>query len=87
MYLICSSLLFLSADFQLFIEDKISNFSGHTEFLQKKYNCDDVLMLLTNNFLKIGVATTHVALKDVSNMITKDLIMSKLIKRMLDFWK
>ena len=60
------------------ITNKISNFSGHTEFLQKKYSCDDVLMLLTNNLLKIGVATTHVALKDVSKMITKDLIMSKL---------
>ena len=35
-------------------------------------------MLLTNNLLKIGVATTHVALKDVSQMITKDLIISKL---------
>tara|TARA_A100001035_G_scaffold216022_1_gene175867 strand:- start:14081 stop:15016 length:936 start_codon:yes stop_codon:yes gene_type:complete len=60
------------------ITNKISNFSGHTEFLQKKYSCNDVLMLLTNNLLKIGVATTHVALKDVSKMITKDLIMSKL---------
>ncbi len=60
------------------ITNEISNFSGHTEFLQKKYSCDDVLMLLTNNLLKIGVATTHVALKDVSKMITKDLIISKL---------
>jgi len=60
------------------ITNKIPSFSGHTEFLQEKYDSNDVLMLLANNLLKIGVATTHVALKDVSKMITKDLIMSKL---------
>ncbi|GIS46853.1 MAG: hypothetical protein Ct9H90mP19_0900 [Gammaproteobacteria bacterium] len=31
-------------------------------------------MLLANNSLKIGVATTHVALKEVPQMITKELI-------------
>ena len=34
-------------------------------------------MLLANNSLKVGVATTHIALKDVPELITKDLIIRK----------
>ena len=59
------------------IRSQISNFSGHTEFLKEKFDSKDVLMLLANNSLKIGVATTHVALKEVPQMITKDLIIKK----------
>ena len=59
------------------IANKISGFSGHTEFLKDKFGCEDVLMLLANNSLKVGVATTHIALKDVPELITKDLIIRK----------
>ena len=59
------------------ISSQIPGFSGHTEFLKEKFHCEDVLMLLTNNLLKIGVATTHVALKEVPQMITKELIIKK----------
>ena len=59
------------------ITNIMSDFSGHTEFLKEKFGCEDVLMLLANNSLKIGVATTHVALKDVPKLITEDLIIRK----------
>ena len=59
------------------IANTISGFSGHTEFLKEKFDCEDVLMLLANNSLKVGLATTHVALKDVPKMISKDLIIRK----------
>ena len=59
------------------ISDTVTGFSGHTEFLKEKFRCEDVLMLLANNSLKVGVATTHVALKDVPSMITKELIIKK----------
>ncbi len=59
------------------IRSQISDFSGHTEYLKKKFHSEDVLMLLANNLLKIGVATTHIPLKEVPQMITKDLIISK----------
>ncbi len=59
------------------VSSQIANFSGHTEFLREKFGSEDVLMLLANNSLKIGVATTHVALKEVPQMITKELIIRK----------
>ena len=59
------------------INNTISGFSGHTEFLKEKFSCEDVLMLLANTSLKVGVATTHVALRDVPKMISKDLIIRK----------
>ncbi len=64
------------------ISNEISSFSGHTEYLKENFNCKDVLMLLSNNSLKVGVVTTHVALKNVSKMISKDLIIKKC--RLLD---
>ena len=59
------------------VSSQIAGFSGHTEFLKEKFDSKDVLMLLANNSLKIGVATTHVALKDVPQMIIKELIINK----------
>ena len=59
------------------ISSQIAGFSGHTEFLKEKFGSEDVLMLLANNSLKIGVATTHVALREVPQMIIKELIINK----------
>src|SRR6056297_1119841 len=40
-------------------------YPGHTEYLQTQFNSEDVVMLMVHNDLRIGVATGHVALKDV----------------------
>ena len=42
------------------------DFSGHTEFLADISNKKNVVMLLSNKFLKVALATTHVPLKEVS---------------------
>jgi len=42
-------------------------FPGHTEYLQSKAEQKDSLMLMVSQELKIGVATGHIPLKDVSS--------------------
>lgn len=53
-------------------------FPGHTEYLAEMSNVEDYLMLLVNGGLRVGVVTGHVPLKEVSEMITKEAILSKL---------
>lgn len=54
-------------------------FSGHTEYIQKKTLSSDVLMLLGSKKLRVAIATTHVPLKKVPQLITKRLIINKAI--------
>ncbi len=53
-------------------------FPGHTEYLANFANVDDVLMLLIAGTLRVGVATGHIALKDVSNALSTSLIRTKI---------
>lgn len=54
------------------------SFPGHTEYLQKQFNSEDVLMLMVFNELRVGVVTGHIALKDISEALTKELVLSKI---------
>lgn len=54
------------------------HFNGHTEYLQKMDNSDDALMFLVSDFMRVGVVTGHVPLKDVAKNITVEAIMKKL---------
>ena len=55
------------------IADSGFDFKGHTEFLGRL--CDKKpLMFFVSETMKVALATTHVSLKDVSAMITGDLI-------------
>ena len=51
-------------------------FSGHTEFLAEHTNTPQVVMMLVGNqkseTLRVALATTHLALKDVAAAITQD---------------
>ncbi|MBN1116324.1 MAG: 4-hydroxythreonine-4-phosphate dehydrogenase PdxA [Bacteroidales bacterium] len=53
-------------------------FPGHTEYLQEKFRADDVLMLLINDFFKIGVVTGHIPINEVSKSLSKEGIVSKI---------
>ena len=46
-------------------------FSGHTEFLAQLTNTPQVVMMLVGGGLRVALATTHLALKDVPAAITK----------------
>ena len=72
------------------IQSHIQNFTGHTEFLKDRFNSNEVLMFMTNGNLHLGITTTHIPLKDVSNRISKDLIKNKyklLHNGLLDIFK
>ncbi len=55
-------------------------FPGHTEFLTQEAGETESLMFLVHDSLRVGVVTGHVALKEVSNKITKEKIVIKLNK-------
>lgn len=54
------------------------NFTGHTPFLKKLFNADDVLMLMVSENLKIGLVTEHLPIRDVAQSITRQKIGGKL---------
>lgn len=60
-------------------------FTGHTEYLAERSSSTPVMMLATKK-LRVALATTHLALKEVSHAITKPAL-SKTIKILHDFLK
>lgn len=53
-------------------------FYGHTEYLQTQFDADEVLMLMVADNFRLGVATGHVPLSKVPELLTTELILSKL---------
>ena len=47
-------------------------FSGHTEYLAELTNTSQTVMLLVTDQLRVALATTHLALNDVSNNISQE---------------
>lgn len=54
------------------------DFLGHTEYLTNRDGANESLMLLVSDQLRVAVATGHIALKDVSEKLSKKLILKKL---------
>jgi 4-hydroxythreonine-4-phosphate dehydrogenase len=52
------------------------NFSGHTEFLESNLEGES-LMILMNDFLKIGLITGHIPISKIAETITPELIEQK----------
>lgn len=59
------------------IQSEEFKFPGHTEYLAKMSNVDEYLMLLMTDYLKVGVVTSHISIKEVPGAITKQAIISK----------
>ena len=57
------------------INDAGIGFTGHTEFLASPSNSKPVMMLATQS-LRVALATTHLPLRNVSDAITKDLLLT-----------
>jgi 4-hydroxythreonine-4-phosphate dehydrogenase len=53
------------------------DFPGHTEYLSNMFNGDSLMMMVCDR-IRIGIVTNHLALKDVPNAITKELLMNKI---------
>ncbi|HEY7773197.1 MAG TPA: 4-hydroxythreonine-4-phosphate dehydrogenase PdxA [Marinagarivorans sp.] len=58
------------------INDAGIHFSGHTEFLCERSQRERVVMMLATEGLRVALATTHLALKDVPASITPALLES-----------
>jgi 4-hydroxythreonine-4-phosphate dehydrogenase len=54
------------------INDAGVAFSGHTEYLAERSGAEHVVMMLVGGGLRVALATTHLALKDVPAAITRD---------------
>ena len=54
------------------INDAGIAFSGHTEYYQEFADVDRVVMMLATRTLRVALATTHLALRDVPDAITKE---------------
>ncbi len=60
------------------IQSENFNFPGHTEYLAKKFNTKDHLMLMISDNIRIGVITGHIPLREVPEAITEELILKKI---------
>jgi 4-hydroxythreonine-4-phosphate dehydrogenase len=54
------------------INDAGIAFTGHTEYLAERAGAAHVVMMLVGGGLRVALATTHLALKDVPAAITRD---------------
>jgi len=60
------------------IQSEQFNVSGHTEYLKRKFNGDNIIMLMCTEELKVGVVTGHIPLRRVSDSINAELIVQRL---------
>ena len=60
------------------IQSEEFNFPGHTEYLMNNFQAREVLMLMISDVMKVGVATGHVSMREVPEILTQDLILRKL---------
>jgi 4-hydroxythreonine-4-phosphate dehydrogenase len=58
------------------INDAGIPFSGHTEYLAEKCHCDEVVMMLATEGLRVALVTTHLPLASVSRAITNEKLQS-----------
>ena len=54
-------------------------FAGHTDYLAKKFNSPEVVMLMVHNGLRVGTVTGHIPIKDVAAALSEKKISSKLV--------
>lgn len=60
------------------IQSKEFAFPGHTEYLTRKFQAEDSLMVMVSESIRIGVITGHIPLSKVSETINEELILRKI---------
>src|SRR5258705_11729822 len=60
------------------IQSSEFSFTGHTPFLKKYFNANDVLMMLCSGNFRVALVTEHVPVSEVAQLITREIILSKL---------
>ena len=64
---------------KLIINDAGIPFTGHTEFLRDHAEVADVVMLLVADEMRVGLATTHLPLREVPDALSRELLERRLI--------
>ncbi|MBQ9638101.1 MAG: 4-hydroxythreonine-4-phosphate dehydrogenase PdxA [Bacteroidales bacterium] len=59
------------------IQSATFDFPGHTEYLSNKFESHSLMMMVCDR-IRIGILTNHLALRDVPEAITRELLMEKL---------
>lgn len=54
------------------------DFPGHTEFLSHQFGCSSLMFMVCDKF-RIGIVTNHLAIKDVPEAITHNVIYDKIM--------
>jgi 4-hydroxythreonine-4-phosphate dehydrogenase len=60
------------------VQSENFNFKGHTEYLKAKAGVEEALMFMIGESMRIGIATGHVPLSKVSEMITVEMLIRKI---------
>ena len=60
------------------IQSDSFHFKGHTDYLKSKAGVEEVLMFMISESMRIGMATDHVPLRNVSEMITNENLLRKI---------
>jgi 4-hydroxythreonine-4-phosphate dehydrogenase len=60
------------------IQGENFKFPGHTEYLAQQFGNPEVLMLMTNETLRVGVVTGHIPLSEVPAQVTEEKILGKI---------
>jgi 4-hydroxythreonine-4-phosphate dehydrogenase len=60
------------------IKNQSFNFVGHTEYLAQKFNGKPLMLMCTNDGLRVALATDHVPVKDVASKLTIDGVADKI---------
>lgn len=60
------------------IQSETFKFKGHTEYLKSKAGAEEVLMFMIGESMRIGIATGHVPLSKVPELITVETLLHKI---------
>jgi 4-hydroxythreonine-4-phosphate dehydrogenase len=55
------------------------NYTGHTPYLKEAFNCNEVVMLMTAENMRVGLVTEHVPVSGVAQNLSREAIVSKLV--------
>ena len=59
------------------IQSEAFSFTGHTEFLAKELE-GEPLMIMTSELMRVGLATIHVPVAEVAQLLSKELIVERI---------
>ena len=60
------------------IQSASFDFVGHTEYLKDQFGVDDVVMIMVNDTVRVGLVTGHIPLSQVASTITTEMILKKI---------